>query len=927
METIKFNSSENNLINIESEDNKKQSLDIIEMKKIPEYQDKILEYVKAKDITVDRIGFSTRVRNCLCRNGYFFISDIVLMDEEDLLNIPKLGENSANEVKEMVKKFLKDNEEKIVSYCYGSPIVIEDTGKDIEQLGVLEMANLPKYQDSILEFAKENDMCISKLNLSVRSKNCLLREGYGKISDFILESEETIKDINGMGKKSLDEIMTIIKRYLLSHEENIIAFCSGDVSSVYNIETIKHKVLDVFKKIAFSGLHYPEILESLNLSEEFDESLVKKAIGELIADKQLEYVDFRCYRKYISFEDFLVNHARILERNRTCTLRRLEGETLEIIGQDEGISRERVRQIINKTKSNIYRQYIEETGLEVFDEDYYKYFYTTYKLERNICSEWLGISSKIYNYLDFFNKKGQKDISEAMNDSNIDVSLKLRISNYLNKDKINIGGNWVKKTRTDLENVVLKICCKDEVPYEEFIEIYNNFLEKQGISFDPNIYFTKEVVETRYNRLSESRLVLWKQSQMLRYYDIDGQDYSELLDTLNLDGYENTEISTLKMFNDNRDVMLRYDIRDHYELHNLLRKIVPEGSYHDFKCTRMPIILFGEFDREAAILELLMNNAPITMMDLADIIYEEYGYDQITVVSTFLSPFRKYYHQGIYLMDQKAMPIEHRKKLEEALDADFYFVDEVKKIYRNLVPDADLETINSYNLKPMGFKIFSKYVLKNYTTLDSYFEHILTEKEIIDITAYRKRFACIQTWSSKLLELKKEYEIIEFEPNQIIKFSRLERNGITKEMLQKFCSDVYEYAENNTYFSMKSLRLSGFDSELYELGFSDWFYANILCSDERFTYNSIFKSLIFYKGEKPISINSFIYDYVSTVESIDVYDLMNVLENEFGCELSDRNVLMSRLYGINLYYDSVLQRLYLNEELYYKELDNDLEVI
>lgn len=60
----------------------------------------------------------------------------------------------------------------------------------------------------------------------------------------------------------------------------------------------------------------------------------------------------------------------------------------------------------------------------------------------------------------------------------------------------------------------------------------------------------------------------------MRYYDIDSRDYKELLDTLALDRFSNTEISTLKFFNDFPELMNKYDIRDQYELHNLLKKYV-----------------------------------------------------------------------------------------------------------------------------------------------------------------------------------------------------------------------------------------------------------------------------------------------------------------------------------------------------------------
>ena len=48
--------------------------------------------------------------------------------------------------------------------------------------------------------------------------------------------------------------------------------------------------------------------------------------------------------------------------------------------------------------------------------------------------------------------------------------------------------------------------------------------------------------------------------------------------------------------------------------------------------------------------------------------------------------------------------------------------------------------------------------------------------------------------------------------------------------------------------SAKSLRESGFESELYDLGFSDYFYANLLLSDTRFSFTMIYGSMVFFKG-------------------------------------------------------------------------------
>ena len=128
--------------------------------------------------------------------------------------------------------------------------------------------------------------------------------------------------------------------------------------------------------------------------------------------------------------------------------------------------------------------------------------------------------------------------------------------------------------------------------------------------------------------------------------------------------------------------MEKYDIRDQYELHNLLRKIVKDGEYHDFHCERMPMVRFGTFDRDSALFDLLIDNAPISQADFAELVHQEYGYDPATVIGTYLQPFSTFYHQGMYVIDQKTMLSTDQKALLAELSEDFYYIDEIRRIYK-----------------------------------------------------------------------------------------------------------------------------------------------------------------------------------------------------------------------------------------------------
>ncbi len=364
-----------------------------------------------------------------------------------------------------------------------------------------------------------------------------------------------------------------------------------------------------------------------------------------------------------------------------------------------------------------------------------------------------------------------------------------------------------------------------------------------------------------------------------------------------------------------------------HELHNLMRKIVEDGAFHDFHCERMPIIRFGNFDRNSAILDIIIDHAPISQKELADLISQEYGFDPQTMILNSLQPFSAYYHNGMYTIDQKAMTDSNQRALLAALDDDFYYIDEIRKIYASIVPDADLEEINPYNLKIMGFSVLSRYVYRNYTTLDAYFRDILSKDDIKDITPYRRRFAYVVSFSSTFVNMKNNHEIFEFEPDQIISFRKLTAAGVSKEDLRRFCDEVNDCVDEENYFSIQSIKKTCFNSELFDLGFSDWFYASLLTTDDRFSYTKAFGNIILYKGNKRITIQSFEEKLIRDHNSIDVYDLMTEMEEIYGCDIPDRLDLVYKVEGTDVYYDKFLDRLYVNSDVFNRELDAVEEMI
>lgn len=865
-------------------------------------------------------ALSAKAYNVLLVNGYEFLRDIVFWEKDELLQIPRMDSISADEIIMSCHQYLLENKDRILK-AYNSR---QGMSSVAPKLSLREWISLPKNRETVLKYVSANDLSIRQMSLSNRPKNRLINKGYQQLSDIIFLTDPDLLRIPNMGVSSVEEIIQYINRYLSENEVNIIAVCNGDESAIWDDSSVKKQILGLYQNLDFGGLSFKEIREKLPVTEnQLSDQKLKTLIGQLINEEELEYVDFRCYRVYQKFSDYFDTCPKLDEREKSFIECRLKGDTLEDIGADYNITRERVRQVVQNGAKKARNYYFETTGMKHFDEDYYRYFCENYAMEKADAREWLGISTEIYMCLEIFGiKRGKKPIQEALEDhENLDAGLRLKVQNFLNRNKLYIDDTWVEKNRGSLEDCFIRTRCREDVSFDEFYDKYNEFLNQEGIDYDEDLYYTEAVLNTRKNRLSESKLLLWKLNGHFRFYDIDDQDYTELLNELNLSAYENIEFSTEKLMREHSDIMRKYDIRDAYELHNLLRKTIPEGSFHELCFGRMPTIRFGEFDRKAAVYETIVENAPISSKDLANLLSEEYGYDPIVITANHLSPFGAYYHHGVYTMDQKIMKDDNAEKLKEALTGDFYTFDEIRAIYEKLIPGADPEEINKLNLGNMGVQVYSGYILQHYDSLDSYFEDILAKEDIVDITLFRKRFVYIPAFSSKLMELKRNLEVIEFEPNQIINFRKLVKSGVTREMIYEYCEQVYSFVGEEHFFSAQSLKKSGFESELYELGFSDLFYANILLADERFSFNRMYGNLILYTGEKKIKIQDFLVDRVKAAGIIDIYDLLNELADDYGCTVADKWDVIYKLRDTEVYYDSILDRLYANAELYYQEVD------
>lgn len=887
-----------------------------------------------REDSIELLPLSTRTYNCLRRNGIDTVGQLLDAPPEQWKDVRNLGKKSLAELE---------------------AITAELSGGS-ERLLLVESRAEPDPQDTV-EAAPESgpvlllpDIPIEELGLPTRALRCLSRVGIHSAAQLSRASKRTLMELSSMGEKTACETLdrlSAFRRELgldsgkvdtagldrferlgtkvalasgLSKGECLRALVScyaacpdGGDGALLDQACLRGPVRSALRRKLLARLEATEAEVAVRsllscLPEGTDPGVLEELLAELEERLQVRRQGDMVERRYPT----IIQYAERLPdgRNRSIFLARLRGEeTLEELGQRYGITRERVRQITEKVLEKCPRLH----------EERYQYLFEQYEIS---CEEFqlaFDEPEETYHFLEMLRTRGsqRRPVQELLEDSRVPVALRRKAERAIYRKFVTIGGVRIGKNRSELVNYTVRTYCRELTSMEDFVRRYQLLLETLGLENNPGLDINERSYE---NKISRSRYVLWNQRHSFRYYPIGEREYDVLLDTLDLPQYDGQEFSTLKLFRENPKLMEEYDIRDEYELHNLLRKVWPEEDQR-VRIKKMPTIEIGTADRDSQVLELLAQCAPISNLELAERYEQRYGAKSTTVLGSYFTCIDCYLHNGIYNIDQPPLPEEQHRRMAELLTEDFYRISEIKRIYLQEFPGSSLPGINSFMLKKLGFRIYTDYVLRDTCgSAAEYFRGLLTAGDIVDMSAQAHRFAYIQAYYLELSSLKAQRKIVEFAPLKYISLRRLQSAGITVGDLEDYCSAVYAWGRPGSYFTIASLRKEGFSHPLDETGFEDWFYASLLGEDpEHFSYRRMGGTKLFCRGKADVQSAGFLRWLVEPEGRMDIYDLSELLEQHYGVSIPTRK-LIEIIRGSDLYYDAIMEAVYVDYDTYFEEV-------
>lgn len=896
--------------------------------------------------SINELHLSTRSYNALHRAGILTIGDLQVLSEADLHNIKNLG---AKSIQEILKKKTS------LQVCTA----------DFAPEEAPAHKSTPSFTGD--DGITYQDIPIEQLGLSNRAYNCLKRQNISFLSEIQHFTRDEIKEWNNVGEKTVTEILEKRDTCLLqpaldssapscdtplTTSDGLCQLVVKRLSSIYALPADDlYEQINLLCELYFQEhsaeninenvlVNTPDFIRTISVSPVFAcgiqaqiLSILNKAVygcslkslsdscATVPTDVLEAYLRFLiATKKAVQNEDgyyalkrmtAIEYAAQLSDQRRGYVLtERLHGRTLEDIGNELNVQRERIRQIINKA--------LEQHP--VLYEDRYAEVFQKYDFSRNDFCLAFQENGTVYEYLKIQYKSGELPPEELMDDETFPITFRRAGERIAYKNCIQIGSTIVPCKRDSLCDYALRQYAADEISFNSFVDRYHELISDLGIEDISKLMISGRGYE---NKLAASKNILWKHGKCLRYYPISLYDYANLLDTLDLNQYIDIEISALKLFNEHAELMREYDIRDEYELHNLLKKICTEETYPNIRFPRMPTIEFGNINRDQQVMDLLLSCAPISKEDFAQRYEEEHGVKAGSVMANYLSCIEAYLDGDIYRIDSPAMSEAMTQKLKGVLTDDFYLLSELYEIYQLLFPDANRGLLNNYCITNLGFHIYSNYVVSNkYHSAVDYFRHLLLDKDVVDISHFKKGVLSTITFMSQLHKLREELEIIEFAPQKYIHIRKLNQAGIQKDDLRGFCEDVAGYVSDGEYFTMFSLQKSGFTHNLDVFGFDDWFYASVIVENkDMFSYKRTGRNRLFQKGSYTITLSDFIQDILNSQvsQSMDIYDLGDYLGDEFGLYIP-ASKLIETIRESSMYYDSISQKAYLDYDVYFSDI-------
>lgn len=634
--------------------------------------------------------------------------------------------------------------------------------------------------------------------------------------------------------------------------------------------------------------------------------LINDVLSELINENKIKEFNAKYQVRKPLLEEFIAQLDLSERKNRYFVLH-MDGLTYEEIAQNESITRERVRQLIKKVDSDF------------IDELKYLDIYNKYSIEEDDFVQIFDCSTRVYRFLRYKSKKKisflpliELSKEEILTEEQKSIADKLAM---LYEKCLVIDNSIVKANGVAVLGFYFKKYLHQPKKLTQIYDGYCELLNENNISHLKCSYksFINKVNDLKYSINNKNGY---------RYFDVFEDDIVYAIKNLDLSHYRDVEISAKVIYDNNLDVMLNNNILDEYELYALLKT---HRNDNDIEFNRIPIINFGNGDRNRQIESIIIEFSPITTEDFANKYNELYGFEKNSITSYAISNFTTYYQNSKFDLTAPILPMDIINKLKTLITKDFYFKEDVLSIISNSGIKFEDKYFNRINLSLIGYKSNCSYIFSNkYNSFIDYLNENYYNHDFINFENIDHRMYSLSTFTDSYYQKCISQEIIQYDSFKFVKFSYLEQNGLSRKDIEIFRKKLIQYINSGYIFSLRSLKESGFSDKLFGLGFDDYFYNSIIRHTDNIYSRRIgyTKDFIFRYNDSEKSFPTFIelFEQILSIYGVmSPEDLSRYLKDNYGIE-RDASKIKTLVSESGIYYDIETNNFYYGKESFKEEV-------
>ena len=804
------------------------------------------------------------------------LANSLSMDEVELLDLflkknDKLLELYTNKKVDKLKSYLK---EALLNMSNGIDIfdeifMLESCGINLGTSKIYEKSiSISEYKMllKIVDWKSEGLLLAAeKLRKQIEDYNHVLElesnlKEISRWCTYLYFLKNTFIEDNQIENKGLDRKLIIElfeKGYLELDKSGSIFMISIDNLSFYD------EILDVFK---LDRNYYIE-----NKREE------KQNIEECVTMTLNDYLS----------SDF--NRKEIL-------LLRLEGKSLKEVGDEFGITRERVRQIVNK---------IVNTMPSIYEVQKYSEVFSKYMISKEIFINIFCSDGRVYELLTLVSKKGELDISKYILEGDFDEKAKQYI--IANSRRFIEKGNYKKLPREYIIGEILQRN-KHLQKYFSLEDIY--YLYNEEIEDYPKLSISSiRGLDSLLDRCSN---VIFSFKEGYRFHSIDytkeiGDKLIEIILSISDGAYSMNYI-----YENNLETMEKLDILNGSELHYFIKKYV--DIVENINLGRNPEFVKGNLTKKEYVLSELKYSNGDSVDNFVEYMNSNFGLNSDSLLSYVFTNFpenivnRTIFFKANYKKEQ----IE---AINSVLTEEIYEKNEFYSIITQYFPKNEI--IQEFILE-LGYVEKGGVVVKiEYKSAREAFTKFILSNKIFKIED--KSLYKTNEYYSVIQHLENNLKILKISNYNYINIKYLEERGFDRNKLLKFISNVNEFTQEGEYFSIVSLINNGFNDKLLDDGFELISLDRLISVSDKVKAVSVGFPNIYCRSSVKKNLNDFLIDELFKWGSANVEDLTDDINSKYGLNLEEYKVKV-RLIESGAYYSDILNKAYIIKEDYLNEV-------